>query len=219
MTFSLLLACIGATSEDTWLEVDTPGPQDTGTQDSGDTGDSGDSGDTGEQGPQDRDEDGFDSDVDCDDLDASVNPGATEVFDGVDQDCDGVVDASGEYSAVIEISASGWFEGKRYDFDLSCPAEMSRDLVDFDMSVVCSTDSDDYWGKLLLGEVLTLTPEDPYLWELDRWSGPMNVDSSNGWDTRGDGSLVWQDMNTARLSLSLDTQFLDLSGSGKLKRP
>jgi hypothetical protein len=34
-----------------------------------------------------------DDNSDCDDADASVNPGATEVTDGVDNDCDGVVDS------------------------------------------------------------------------------------------------------------------------------
>ncbi len=41
----------------------------------------------------DADEDGFSAcAVDCDDGDAGVNPAGTEVCDGVDQDCDGVVD-------------------------------------------------------------------------------------------------------------------------------
>lgn len=37
----------------------------------------------------DRDGDGFDAEFDCDDTRADINPEATEVCDGVDNDCDG----------------------------------------------------------------------------------------------------------------------------------
>ena len=40
----------------------------------------------------DDDNDGFTEDVDCDDLDASVNPDAVEVCDGVDNNCNSEVD-------------------------------------------------------------------------------------------------------------------------------
>jgi len=58
--------------------------------------------------PVDADADGFTSDVDCNDDDASINPGATDIpDDGIDQDCDGAdattpppVDADGDGYAV-----------------------------------------------------------------------------------------------------------------------
>ena len=45
-----------------------------------------------EGGPEDGDGDGYPADVDCDDTDPDVNPDATEVCDGVDNDCSGRID-------------------------------------------------------------------------------------------------------------------------------
>ena len=42
--------------------------------------------------PADNDGDGFTADVDCDDNDPLVNPAATEICDGVDNNCDGNID-------------------------------------------------------------------------------------------------------------------------------
>lgn len=47
---------------------------------------------SGGGGAPDNDSDGFDATSDCDDSDPSVNPGATEVCDEKDNDCDGLVD-------------------------------------------------------------------------------------------------------------------------------
>ncbi len=68
---------------------------DTGTVVEDDTaggGDGGDGGDSGDGGT-DADQDGYTvEEGDCDDEDASVSPGAEEVCDGVDNDCNGLTD-------------------------------------------------------------------------------------------------------------------------------
>ena len=44
------------------------------------------------QGPSDADGDGFFSDEDCDDADMQINPGAEEICDGIDNNCNGDTD-------------------------------------------------------------------------------------------------------------------------------
>jgi len=55
---------------------------------------------------EDRDEDGFFTDIDCNDSDSEINPNATEIpYDGIDQNCDGSdltdVDEDGYDSKIV----------------------------------------------------------------------------------------------------------------------
>ncbi|GDX78720.1 hypothetical protein LBMAG42_05310 [Deltaproteobacteria bacterium] len=56
----------------------------------------------------DADADGYAEDVDCDDADAAVYPGAVEGCDGADQDCDGVVDEACDCTATTD-GARTWY--------------------------------------------------------------------------------------------------------------
>lgn len=51
------------------------------------------------------------NDDDCDDGDAAINPAATEVCDGVDNDCDGAVDEGGVCAAKVIFVSSGIYDG------------------------------------------------------------------------------------------------------------
>ena len=62
--------------------------------------------------PTDADGDGFWSDVDCDDGDASLYPAADEVCDGVDNDCDGEIDelAADAHTWSLDSDGDGYGE-------------------------------------------------------------------------------------------------------------
>ena len=82
MTLLLLgLACTG--------KPDTDGAVDSGVQDTHETADTGHTQDTA---PSDGDGDGTSPPTDCDDANANVYPGAAEVCNSEDDDCDGLVD-------------------------------------------------------------------------------------------------------------------------------
>jgi hypothetical protein len=56
----------------------------------------------------DGDGDGYPADEDCNDADASIHPGAEEVCDGVDNDCDEEVDEELESTWYADADGDGW---------------------------------------------------------------------------------------------------------------
>lgn len=68
-------------------------------------------------GPVDEDGDGFDSEVDCDDLDSGIFPGATEVCDEVDNDCGGDTDEPTAADALlwyVDSDGDGYGDPERF---------------------------------------------------------------------------------------------------------
>lgn len=206
-----LLACVAPDpSDDTADSADDFGTPDDSAQDSAD-----DSGDA--PAPLDRDADGATEDVDCDDRDADVHPGATEVWNEVDDDCDGVADADGAWSGTLAVMASAVYEGRRYDYRLACPFAGTRGDGRFNFTVTCAPDPEDATAQLLLGATLVAAPDDARA-TAERWDGDVIFTSSNGWDSRGDGAVVWSSFDGAAVDVRLSGVSLAAQGTGTIAR-
>ena len=77
----------------------------------------------------DSDGDGYTNRYDCNDEDASIRPGAPELCDGVDNDCDDRVDedAEGAPTWYIDQDRDGWGDPDRLDeAEVACEAPVDR---------------------------------------------------------------------------------------------
>ena len=154
LTLAALVACSGS---DTPIDSGTTGP----ATDSGTTTGIDDTADT-ENPNLDQDHDGYKAFEDCDDLDAKTHPGAEELCDQADNDCDGAVDEGFDSDGDGALSAAlcehgddcddtdgaafpgateTWYDGTDQDCD-------GADLIDvdgdgFDALVAGGSDCDD----------------------------------------------------------------------------
>jgi hypothetical protein len=97
VTLLILVGCgplveTGVTSPTTTTTTETATTTTVVTSETAETAATATTTETGEEAPVDADKDGYTSDVDCDDTDGTINPGAKEICDGIDNDCTGAAD-------------------------------------------------------------------------------------------------------------------------------
>ena len=164
---ALLSLSIGCPcGDDDTGDDDVTGDDDTtGDDDAGDDDVTGDD----DTGPVDEDGDGYPADEDCDDADPNVHPGAEEVCDLIDNDCDG------SHDPFDESDADGDGDPACGDCDDQDAALDSHD-ADGDGFSSCDGDCDD-----------TLSPINPIATDLAGDGIDQNCDGVDGTDSDGDG--------------------------------
>ena len=98
---------------------------------------------TTSDGLTDEDGDGFTGDEDCSDGDASVNPGAVEVCNGLDDNCDGQVDEGVTQTFYADADGDGFGDPLTTTEACSAPADHTASGTDCD-----DTDADVYPGAI-----------------------------------------------------------------------
>lgn len=213
MTFFAILACAkGASDADSAL-VDSTGATDTSIADTADTSATADT-----SPPRDLDGDGADDTLDCDDRDPERTPGATEAWDGVDNDCDGRVDADGTFTGAPTLAAAAIFEGRTYRFTAPCEAVAVRERRRLSLDVTCTPDARDADAQRMLGASLTVHAEDSYLDWTGTWTATAPLASASGWDTDADVRLDWPsaDARLVQFAARVDAPFLAVNLAGDL---
>ena len=94
---------LGTPEENTTDENTTPTDEENASDNEDDNSDNEDTGADIENPNSDEDGDGYPNEQDCDDTNPNVNPGATEICDQLDNDCNGSVDDNAS-------DALTWFE-------------------------------------------------------------------------------------------------------------
>lgn len=87
-------------------------------------------------------------------------------------------------------------------------------------SIPCAPDLAQPHADILLGKWVSIevNPSDAAVSGAS-WSGRTEIISSNGWDSRGEATLIWSDMDQATMVTTLDAYSLGMNGEGALGLP
>ena len=200
----------GASGSDDPVEADT-GESATDSGESSDGGDSGvDTGASTDPDATDDDGDGFsEDDGDCDDTDATVHPDAVDACDGVDTDCDGLVDDDAEAGWILVTAQHNGV--LRLDPESAAISE----LADFDDDIrPTSTDVQNDVSILYSQNDDTLRTFDACTGETEV-IGHTGMDHSGGISFGPDGRLYGLDDGTDEL-VEIDLSTGEASAIGSL---
>lgn len=169
----ILIGCVPVESElDVASSSDPPAAQDSSTID--------------------RDEDGWTADVDCNDLDPRVNPGAEEVFwNGIDDNCDGRVDGNGLYLGDADVTFRATIEGVNHRWDLSCETRVDRLGWSISLRISCDAPEEDPVALQAMGERFTVVQVENIADE-ESYAGGGRLESEAGWGTDASLTATWQ---------------------------
>ena len=78
----------------------------------------------------DVDGDGYTSDTDCNDANAAINPGASEVCDGIDNNCNGNIDEGVQTTFYADADGDGYGDAASTTLACSVPAGFVADATD-----------------------------------------------------------------------------------------
>ena len=122
----------------------------------------------------DNDNDGYtENQGDCDDNNYEVNPGASEIEDGIDNNCDGEVDEGFNQSGTVTD-----IDGNSYDYltygDQVWTVDNAEMVTYRDGTVIPQVTDNDEWGDLTTG-AWCYYDNDPTKWKLYNWYAVMGI--------------------------------------------
>ena len=174
----------------------------------------------------DVDQDGYSvAEGDCDDWDPSVYPGAQEVWNYEDDDCDGFEDLDGVHSGLIDLQAVAIFEGTSYFFEQQCDVQSSRDKGTLVLVADCDIDQTQTMASVLLGGHIEVRTEENFVNE-EWFEGDALFVSTGGdleWESQGISRLYWSSLEAdggdeISLQIDLDALFLQIEMTGSIYR-
>ena len=174
---------------------------------------------------RDVDSDGFLEDVDCDDWNPNIYPGAEEILNNEDDDCNGYIDADGIHEGTMELQAVAMYQGQPFYFTQTCEGVVERIVGQVEMNIICEIDQSQDRANQLLGGSITIVSSENFVFENTGSSRAM-IESLGGepeWDAFGEVTWYWsswEEDTSAQVQtrVVLDALHLDIEVTGNLLR-